>query len=371
MVTRGLLADPAAREIVKMSNQQISPVARVGRAVRNLPASRPGHLGRVLPYLPGLGVCVAGAVLSWSASRFLPEASPLLIAILLGVLWRNLLPVSGALSPGTALCAKNLLRAGIVLLGLQLSLSSILELGPGVWLIALLSVILTFTAALWLGKLLGVGPAQRLLIASGFSICGAAAVAAIESATRARKEETATAIALVVLCGTLMIPALPFLGGLLGLPERTLGVWIGASTHEVAQVVAAGEAVGGTALAVAVTVKLARVLMLAPIVAGVALHARRSKVAGGGNTPPVVPLFILGFVGAMLLRTTNLVPPDILDTAEILHTLLLSAAMFALGLGVHVRALLRVGQRPALLGLGSTLVILTVSLAAILVIPLH
>lgn len=330
----------------------------------------PRLTGRLPPILPGLAVCLAGAALSWLLSRLLPGASPLLIAILLGAAWGNLLPVPALLHKGVGVSAKNLLRAGIVLLGLQLSLSAVLELGPGVLLIVLLSVGVTFAATLWFGKLLGISFAQRLLIASGFSICGAAAVAATEAAAGAKKTEVATAIGLVVLFGTLMIPAVPFLGDLLGLPDRTLGTWIGASTHEVAHVVAAGDAVGSSALAVAVTVKLARVLTLAPITAGIALHVRRKGSGNGGAIPPIVPLFIVGFVAAMLLRTSEVLPSNVLEIAQILQTLLLSAAMFALGLGVHLRSLLRVGRRPVLLGLLATLVILVVSLIGTVALPL-
>lgn len=327
-------------------------------------------LNRSMATLPGVGVCLAGAALSWLVSLLLPGASPLLVAILLGAAWGNTLPLPSFLLGGIAVSARHLLRTGIVLLGLQLSLAAVLELGPGVLLIVLLSVGLTFAATLWLGKLLGISFGQRLLIASGFSICGAAAVAATESASGAKKTEVATAIGLVVLFGTLMIPTVPFLGELLGLPDRTLGIWIGASTHEVAQVVAAGGAVGGPALAAAVTVKLARVLTLAPITAGIAMHMRRSGRKAGGKLPPVVPPFIVGFVAAMLVRTSNVLPSETLELAQILQTLLLSAAMFALGLGVHLKSLLRIGRRPVLLGLLSTLVILAVSLIGTLVLPL-
>lgn len=320
--------------------------------------------------LPGLGACLAGAGLAWGLSRLLQGTSPLLIAILLGAVWGNTRPIPAGLVGGITFSSRRLLRAGIVLLGLQLSLSAVLDLGPAVLLVVLLSVGVTFGATAWLGKLLGISLPQRLLIASGFSICGAAAVAAVESAVGARKTEVATAIGLVVLFGTLMIPAVPFLGALLGLPERTLGIWIGASTHEVAQVVAAGDAVGNSALAVAVTVKLARVLTLAPIAAGIALHARRTGPRSGGTMPPVVPLFIVGFVGAMLVRTAEVLPADALAVAQVVQTVLLSAAMFALGLGVQLRSLLRVGRRPVLLGLLSTLVILAVSLIGTLVLPL-
>ncbi|NUL44558.1 putative sulfate exporter family transporter [Cellulosimicrobium funkei] len=362
--------------------------------------------------LPGLAVCLAGAVLAWGLAQLLPGISPLLVAILAGALWRNLAPVPALLAPGVAIAAKRLLRTGIVLLGLHVSLASVLGLGFGVLVVVVASVAVTFLGTLWIGARLGISPAQRLLIASGFSICGAAAVAGMDGVVKAKEEEVATGIALVVLFGTLMIPLVPFLGGLLGLPEEALGIWIGASTHEVAQVVAAGGAVGGGALAFAVTVKLARVLMLAPMAAGVSIHLRRQQrravTAGGlgvdggsgaasttdsadaagsagsaGSTgsarsatsrraarqatkrTPIVPLFVLGFVAAMILRTAGFLPETALDVVQILQTLLLSAAMFALGLGVHLKSLIQVGYRPVLLGLLSTVVILGISLGGI------
>lgn len=329
------------------------------------------YLYQWVPFLPGIVVCIAGAMLSWLLSSFLPAISSLLIAIILGAVWRNSRPIPDSLSAGVSLCSRTLLRGGIVLLGLQLSLSSISQLGPGILLVVLISVGCTFATTLWAGKLLGISLAQRLLIASGFAICGAAAVAATESATRARKEEVATAIGLVVLFGTLMIPTVPLLGRLLQMTDESIGVWIGASTHEVAHVVAAGETVGGAALSIAVTVKLARVLTLAPIVAAITLYNRRSHRTSGIALPPVVPLFIIGFMAAVLLRTSNLLPAELLDGARLLQTLLLTAAMFALGLGVHLQSLVNVGQRPALLGAVATLVILAVSLLSAESIPLH
>lgn len=161
-----------------------------------------------------------------------------------------------------------------------------MDLGFGVVLVVVAAVA-TFFATPWAGRLMGIGLAQRLLIAAGFSVCGAAAVAGAEGVTKAKEEETATAIAMVVLFGTLMIPLVPFLGGLLGTPDEVLGMWIGASTHEVAQVVAAGGTIGGGALAVAVTVKLARVITLAPIIAGISVYMRRQGPQGGSKKPAV------------------------------------------------------------------------------------
>ncbi|MCG2623122.1 putative sulfate exporter family transporter [Arthrobacter sp. I2-34] len=327
-------------------------------------------VGRWTRFVPGLAACAVAAAAALSAARLLPGFSPLLIAILLGVTWRNLAGVPASWTAGVQVSSKKLLRTGIVLLGLQLSLSEILGLGAGALLVVVAAVGVTFATTLWIGRALGIGPAQRLLIASGFSICGAAAVAATESATDAEEQETVTAIGLVVLFGTLMIPLVPFLGTLLGLPPEALGMWIGASTHEVAQVVAAGGAVGSAALAVAVTVKLARVLMLAPIIAGVGWYRRRTQTGTtAGKRPPVIPLFVLGFIAAMLLRTWGFLPDPFLETAKWFQTALLTAAMFGLGLGVHFRGLATVGGKPVVLALTSTLTILAVSLGGTLIFP--
>lgn len=302
-------------------------------------------------------------------TQFLSGLSALLLAILLGALWRNLAPVPQVLTPGIAIASKKLLRLGIVFLGLQLSLGSILGLGPGVLLVVFLSVGVTFFATLFIGKKLGMELPQRLLIATGFSICGAAAVAGTENVIKAKQDQVATAIGLVVLFGTLMIPAMPALGALLGLDERSTGMLIGASTHEVAQVVAAGGSVGSAALAVAVTVKLARVVLLAPIIAGVGVYMRRNHAVQGGKNPPLIPLFVVGFIAAMLLRTTGIVPQNLLALAGNLQTLLLASAMFALGMGVHLRSIVKSGGRALLLGLLGTIVIIIVAASGTMLFP--
>lgn len=331
-------------------------------------ASRSTRGAALLSLLPGVAFCLVGALLAWFAAQILPGVSALLIAIVLGAVWRNLAPVPEVLDTGIAFTAKRLLRVGIVLLGFQLSISAVADLGAGVLLVVVAAVAVTFFVTLWLGHLLGVSLAQRLLIASGFSICGAAAVAATEGPAKAKQEEVATAIALVVLFGTLMIPLVPFLGNLFGMHEEMLGMWIGSSTHEVAQVVAAGGAVGSSALAVAVTVKLARVVTLAPIIAGISVAMRRRGVEDSGTKPPIVPLFVIGFLAAVLVRTTGVLPEPVLTSLEGAQSITLAAAMVALGLGVHLPSLFRVGMKPVILGVLSTATILSVSLGAVVLL---
>lgn len=296
-------------------------------------------------------------------------ASALLVAIILGVILTNVRPLPAATAPGLAVASKRVLRIGIVLLGLQLSLGDILGLGWGVIGVVVAVVIGGFVATEIVGRMLGVRPAQRSLIGAGFSICGAAAVAGVEGVIDdKRDEDVVTALALVVLFGTLLIPLVPLAGAAMGLDPYSQGLWAGGSIHEVAQVVAAAGIVGPAALKVAVIVKLARVLMLAPVMVWFGFQLRRRGGQGAGKRPPLVPLFVAGFLAAALLRTTGWLPATVLDPIKLLQTFLLAAAMFALGTGVRAATLKSVGGKPVILATTTTLAVLGISLAGVLLV---
>ncbi|WP_425332391.1 YeiH family protein [Rhodococcus globerulus] len=320
--------------------------------------------------LPGLVLCVVGALLAMGVARLLGTVSPLLVAIVLGALLSNLVSLPARLQPGLTFSAKRLLRLGIALLGLQLMFSDILGLGWGVIAVVVAIVSLGIVGTMFAGKLLGLTWTQCILIACGFSICGAAAVAAVDGVVDAKEEELLTAIALVVIFGTLMIPTIPLLSGMFGLDEMTAGMWAGGSIHEVAQVIAAGGALGGAALGVAAIVKLARVLMLAPVIAILSVRQRKlsDSSSTGGSRPPLVPLFVLGFVACAGLRSADVVPESVLDLAKLLQSALLTAAMFALGVGVRIAMLKKVGARPFILAALSTLWVATIALVGVLLV---
>lgn len=317
---------------------------------------------------PGILLSLAVAAVSILASSVLPGVSALVIAIVVGILVANLTALPAALTPGMAFAAKKLLRVGIVLLGLQVALGDLLALGVPMLLVVAVVVTGGIIGTVLIGRALGVEKGLTILVACGFSICGAAAVAAAAGVTdpeEEHEERTITAIALVVLFGTLMIAALPAAAALLQLEPETAGLWAGASIHEVAQVVAAGGALGGAALTAAVIVKLARVLMLAPVMAVLSLQQRREGAADG-RRPPLVPLFVLGFLAMVLLRSFVPLPAAMLDVGSLAQTALLAAAMFALGTGVKVRNLLQVGSRPFALAALSTLLVATLALVGVL-----
>lgn len=317
-------------------------------------------------YAPGLLLCTGAAAVSMGVHRFLPGASPLVVAIVLGIVLTNVVRLPRSAGPGIAIAAKRLLRWGIVSLGLQLVLSDIAALG--VPMLAVIVCIVTggIFGTVLLGRALKMPRTQVLLIACGFSICGAAAVAGAEGVVDAEEEDVVTAVALVVIFGSLMIPVIPLAGQLLGMDAELTGMWAGAAIHEIAQVVAAGGIIGGGALGLAVIVKLARVLMLAPVMAVLSLQQRRAgTVKPGEKRPPIIAPFIIGFLAMVLLRSTVELPQALIDGGAMVQTALLSAAMFALGCGVKIRSLIAVGARPFILASASTVLVAGIALAGI------
>ncbi|GAA1514433.1 YeiH family protein [Brevibacterium permense] len=371
-------------------------------------------MNRFVSLLPGLAVAAVATAVAWPISMLAPVLSPLLVAIVLGILLGNLVPnLPEAFMPGLNFAAKPLLRLGIVALGAQVVLGDILALG---WLVLVLAAVIVaagILSALALAGPLKVDRPLAVLIGSGFGICGAAAVAGVESTLKSKKEDVAAAIGLVVLFGTLMIAIVPGLSTALGLSPETAGMWGGAATHEVAQVVAIGGIIGPAALEIAVLVKLARVIMLAPTVAVFSYAVRRSEAkaltntgteAAAGSTetsaaagqggeskgsgasaagavstatkqtpaqgkrPPIVPLFVVGFLVMAALRTFGLLPEFAVTGLSWIQTVCLAMAMFALGRGVQWRSLKNLGARPIALAALVTIIVALIALGGALLL---
>jgi uncharacterized integral membrane protein (TIGR00698 family) len=278
--------------------------------------------------------------------------------VALGVLVGNSGLVPAFAQPGLAYAGTALLRAGVVLLGFDLVFPDVLALGVRALAVVVAVVAITFVGTLWVGRLLGVSPTLTLLVASGFSICGVSAVAAANGVVEADEDEVAYAVALVTLCGTLAIVVLPLLREPLGLDAESYGAWVGASVHDVGQVVATASTAGAAALATAIVVKLTRVLLLAPLVLALGLaRGRTARLRGATAVPP----FLLVFVAAIALASLDVLPRQALDAIDAARTLLLGAALFAIGARVRLARLRRLGGRPLALGLGSWAMIAVVA----------
>ena len=338
--------------------------------------------------LPGLGLCAVIVALAFAIEKFVKAntpivLSPLVAAVLIGALLTNLRLLPGFARPGLQYAARRLLRIGIVILGLQLSLAKLRDLGVKGLALVLVTTTVTFFGTQWLGKKLGLSPGLRLLVATGFSICGASAVAAMRPVSDATDDDTVYAIGLVTLCGSLAIALLPAIGHALGFGDVRFGTWVGASVHDVAQTVAtAASRTSDAAREAAIVVKLTRVVMLAPLVAGVSVWRRRQHAAAATTAPakttapattkparpPILPLFVAGFLAMVVLNSSATLPVEFLKQAKNVERMLLAAALVGLGAGVDVRKLRAIGVRPLVLGLASWVLIATMTAVGVAVL---
>lgn len=335
-------------------------------------------------FIPGLALLVGVAACAYVLSALVSFLSPLVAGVALGALVVNVTTLPQRFLPGVEVGSRKLLRVGIVLLGLRLSLGDLAGLGGRGLIVVTAVVAATFFGTRWLARRLGVPDDLGLLVATGYSICGASAIAAVNGVVGADEEETAYAITLVTLCGTLSIFLLPLLAGPLGLEGESFGAWVGGSVHDVGQVVATASHGGAEALAGATVVKLTRVVLLAPLVAGVAISRRRraggdpsrwepsadqrkdrrvARTTGRGH-PPVLPLFVGGFLTAIALRSTGLLSDGALEGAATVEKLVLTVALVGLGMGVRLDRMRKLGGRPLLLGLLAWVLVAGVGYAA-------
>ncbi len=305
--------------------------------------------------LPGIvaSFAMAGAAILVRNGTGIAALNPVVVALALGIGLRAAIGLPAVLRPGAAFTVRPVLRAAIVLLGLQVTPGQLLSLGPGALLLAAASVGLTMPFTAWLGPRMGVGSGLSQLIGAGTGICGASAIVAANQVVRAKQEDVAYALAVVTLFGTVALLAFPALSGLFGMGPRAAGLWAGASIHEVVQAVGAAAASGPDAAEAGTITKLARVVLLAPAILALGYFAR-----GGGETVRApVPWFAFGFLGLVALGGTGLVPIEAVRWSRWLVPLMMGASVAALGLGTDLRALRARGWRPLALGGAATLFI--------------
>lgn len=326
-------------------------------------------LARLVSLAPGLLLClgVAAACIQLRAATGIAALNPVVLALLAGIAIGATIGRPGWLRPGMAFTAKPLLRAAIVLLGLQVTLGELTSLGPAALLLAVAVVALTLPFTIWLGARLGVDPALSQLIGAGTAICGASAVVATNQVARGSDEDVAYALAVITLCGTVALLLFPALAEVLALRPHAYGLWAGAAIHEVVQAVGAAAAGGPDAAQSGTVMKLARVVLLAPAILALGWFlARRNQ--GGGQAAKAVPWFALGFVALVVLGSTGWLPAFAAETSRALVPLLLAASVAALGISTDLRALRRHGARPLLLGAAASLFIAGLAFLGILLI---
>ena len=287
----------------------------------------------------------------------------MLLALLLGMAM-NFLSRDGACVAGIDFTARTVLRAGVALLGLRITLAEVAALGWQPLVLVLLSLASTIAVSILVARLLGFRAGFGLLSGGATAICGASAALAIAAALPAHPlKERATLFTVlgVSALSTLAMIAYPLLADALGLDARLAGIFLGATIHDVAQVVGAGYSMSEETGDVATFVKLLRVAMLLPVIALTALCYRNAAVAGTAR-PPLLPGFAVAFAVLVVLNSLGVVPRSVATFGSDVSRWCLIAAVAALGAKTRLRELASVGIKPVLLMIGETVFLAALAL---------
>ncbi len=346
--------------------------------------------------LPGLVIALALAVVGREGARWLgadllgfekSPVSPILIAILLGLLLRNAIGLPAVYELGLQLALKRILRIGVALLGIRLSLAAVGEIG----LLAVPIVVACIATALagvgWVCGRLGLPRRLGALIAVGTAICGNTAIVATGPAIGANDDETSYAVGCITVFGLIALIAYPFLAHAgFGGDARMAGFFLGTAIHDTAQVAGAGlmylqQYDSPVALETATVTKLVRNVFMVAVIPLMAVLYRQDGGREGSrpSLATVVPLFVLGFVALALLRTVGDLGDEpfygllsaegwqaLVAGVSSLSTWCLTVAMASVGLGTNLRRLRQLGLRPLGVGLAAAAAVGLVSAALIL-----
>lgn len=319
---------------------------------------RAGRLDPIRALFPGVMACGVVA----AASTFLSQhygAPVMLFALLLGMAM-NFLSAEGACAPGIAFSARTLLRVGVALLGLRITAAQVVALGWQPMLLVVLSVVLTIGLAMIVARTMGFQPLFGLLTGGATAICGASAALALAAALPSHpQKERATLFTVIGVSAlsTMAMIAYPMLAHWLGLSDRAAGVFLGATIHDVAQVVGAGYGISREAGDVATLVKLMRVAMLLPVIVVAASLARAHNRANGRDTgvrPPLLPGFAVAFALLVAVNSTGFVPAAVQSMGSDISRWLLVAAIAGIGMKTQLKDVAGVGIKPIVLMLGET-----------------
>lgn len=285
----------------------------------------------------------------------------LVVALMVGILWRNTLGLSSRCIPGVRFAGKQMLELAIVLLGASLDLALVTEAGQSLIIAVILTVVFGLLVSFTIGRLLGLNRRLAMLIAVGNSICGNSAIVAVAPVISAEPDEIASSIALTAVIGVVIVLGMPLLIGILNLDLYQYGVLAGLTVYAVPQVMAATFPFGILSVQVGTVVKLLRVLMLGPVILWLSLLIRRKKHFNSGiRWFRITPWFIIGFMLMAYARSKGLIPTASIDQLHQLSLVLTVVAMAALGLEANFRAIRKTGLS----------VIMTVTLSLLLLIAI-
>jgi uncharacterized integral membrane protein (TIGR00698 family) len=315
--------------------------------------------------VPGLFACAliagaAGLAATWTNGPIM------LFALLIGIAF-NFLGKIDRLDAGISFTARFVLRLGVALLGLKITLGDVVSLGWGPLLLVVAAITLTILTATALARLMGFDPRFGILSGGATAICGASAAMALSAAMPSHPLKERATLYTVVGVSTLSTVAMllyPAIARLLGLDDEHSGIFIGAAIHDVAQVIGAGYAVSPEAGDTATIVKLARVAMLLPVILTVSVLTRARNMPAQ-DRPPLLPWFATAFAALVIFQAVVPIEATIRDLGNGASRFCLVASIAALGLKTRFKDLLDAGWRPVVLMVLETIFIACVALVAI------
>ena len=336
---------------------------------------------------PGLGLCCVIAALIIGVTNQIPKTilDPLLIALLLGIAFKNIFPKAQWHSAGTRFSAKFILELSVMILGASIFLPKVASAGLGLFALILCGVVGSMLIAFVVGHIiLKLSPKLAILIGVSNSICGNSAAAVMAPIIGASSVELASVIAISSLLGATQIILLPLLVPAFGLSEYHYGIVAGMAVYAVAQVYAASATVSATSASVATFVKLVRVVLLAPLVIVVQLlitlkdtGSSTSLDAGDRNKTfrsiaihEYVPWFVIGFIVLAILRSVEIIGEASGNNIREFSRYSFLVAMSAIGMGVDIRDIRNIGVKVALVICSVLLFMVTISMVAGRFLPL-
>ena len=302
-----------------------------------------------------------------------PYVEALVIAILIGIVVRSFWQLGKFWDNGIAFSARMLLEIAVMLLGASISFGAIIRSGPALLTGIVITVAAALAASYLISRALGLPQRVSILIACGNSICGNSAIAAVAPVIGADGDDVASSIAFTAILGVIVVLGLPLFIPLLQLSETQYGVLAGLTVYAVPQVLAATVPISAVSAQLGTLVKLVRVLMLGPVIIVLSLLRSRLNGSGEGTASRVgwrhlIPWFIIGFLAFAGLRSFGLVPDGLAAPITIMAKWLTIISMAALGLGVDVLIVSRVGSRVTAAVVMSLVVLVAISAGLIWVL---
>lgn len=317
---------------------------------------------RGVDVLPGVLVTAVIALIATGIGSLIPMLGSAVPAIVIGVLLSLMrgrvmarhAKANGRIQPGITYSGKFLLQLAVVLLGVQLSIGSILQVGLESLPIMLTTLIVCLIGAWIVGRMLRTERRLTTLIGVGTGICGASAIAAVAPVIGAASAEIAYAVSTIFLFNIIAVVLFPLIGHALNLDPHTFGLLAGTAINDTSSVVAAAGVYSTAALGFAVVVKLVRTLMIIPISVGLSVMEARRSANGerltAGRIAKLIPWFLVGFIVVAIINSLGIIPDGPRDVLVQVSIFLIAMALAGIGLSTDIQALRRAGWRPLALG---------------------